>query len=120
MAKIRGYIQPRPKQVKPIDQLASSVEGIVQLYAELKQLESDLIDAVNFKTEEVDQKLKTILNATELFNQAKTELIEYIHDIKTGPTGKDADENRILQAVLDLIPIRDENKLTERIIKTVV
>lgn len=120
--RIQGYIQPKP-QKKPVD-LIESVAGVGQLYEELKALQNDLIDAVNFKIEEIEDKYKEhekgITDATQVLEEAKTEIISYLKNLKSGPPGKDADEEAIVQRVLAKIPVRDEQKLTSKVFDQVL
>lgn len=96
---IRGKVLKKKPEVIQVPDTVSDIEGLVQVVDELttihkenfKKLETDLTDAVEQKLEEVDQ------------------AIEEIKKIEPLP-GKDADEEAIIEKVLERIPAPEKGK----------
>lgn len=104
---IRGKLNKKVYIPTEMD-LGMALTGASGIIAELQQLREDLINTVNYKIQEVDEKLQSqiaeITDTTKILQETQREVINHIKDIKVGPAGKDADELSIARRVESRFP----------------
>jgi len=135
--KVKGYVEP--KKDKKDSSVAEAMMGTVQLFQELKDTKKDIIETTERKISEVNEVIeeskKAVREATDKidekvdkFEKTAIGLIEDIHKIETikgekGDPGKDADEEEIIETVLQKvepkIPKIDEDKLVKKVISRI-
>lgn len=145
---IKGkYLKKKPLPQPTGRDFAESVGGVAGLVFELNQLKNDVITTVDDKIEEIDGKIgevntrldaevSRIVNTTKILQDTQTEAISLIKQLKTGPAGKDADEEKIYRAIvaklppkidtaqlekdiLSKVPTIDEKALSKRILEAI-
>lgn len=133
---IRGKLNKKVYIPTEMD-LGMALTGASVIIAELQQLREDLINTVNYKIQEVDEKLQSqiaeITDTTKILQETQREVINHIKDIKIGPAGKNADELSIARRVeskfpdveeltkniLSKVPTVDERALTKKVLQAI-
>ncbi len=123
--KIKGNLKPILAQ-KPKETVSSvgNQWNLSELYAQLDALGTDLIDTVNFKLEELETRIQDqldkVVDTTKVLEDTQNEIVDYVNNVKQGPPGESPDAEKILQNVLDRIPVRDEQQMVYKITQNVM
>lgn len=125
---IKGYIarQPEPEKLD----FGYGVASIGILINDLQNTKKDVIQASDAKLSEIDDKLEQVdksleegqqkvQQATETLKDTTQAILDHVASITQGPAGIDADEERVVNTVLDRIPKLDEKKLASSILSQV-
>lgn len=125
---IKGYIARQPEPEKP--DFGYGVASIGILINDLQNTKKDVIQASDIKLSEIDDKLEQVdkslkeghqkvQQATETLKGTTQAILDHVASITQGPAGMDADEERVVNTVLERIPKFDENKFSSSILAQV-
>ncbi len=109
---IRGRVIK--KTIKPLPDLVGSVGSVVELVGSLTTLKNDIVSTVDTKLEQVDAVIEDVSSR-----------IDELKTLHQGDPGKDADEDLIVQRVLDQIEIpqngidADEEAIYDRLVQKI-
>lgn len=107
---------PLKRKETPLDirDFGQAVGDVSALILDLRSLREETLNTLSYKLNEIDSRISKLQDTAKLVQQTKNEAIDLIKEIKTGPAGRDADEERIVNEVISRLP--DTEQLVARIV----